>query len=415
MSSLKGGFGQLATIGEAFEVINANVPDLGSEKLRCSGSLGRVVHTPPTSEIDVPHFVKAAMDGFAVKAESTFGASLTSAVVLEVVESVMPGSIPETVLEPGDCVEIGTGAPMPDRADAVVMVENTEPAGESSVSIRKAVAPGENIIEVGSDVSAGAEILKVGTKIQPRHLGVMAACGIEWLSVVREPVVALFSTGPELVEAGGELAPGRIFDINHHTLKAALISDGCSVIELGIVPDDERSLDKAISESLERADLMVLSGGSSLGGGDLVDEAFKRAGELLLHGVAVKPGKPLVVGRADGPDLETGKSEPKLLIGLPGYPMSALSDYYIFVQPLIRRALGITNHPSFTHAPLRSKHASTVGRYEFLPVRLEDGEAVAISKGSSAISALAEADGFVEIAENTEVVEAGSVLRVTLF
>lgn len=415
MGRLKPGFGRLATLGEAFDLLFEHVPRLGPEKIAPTDALGRVVAKRTSSEIDVPHFVKAAMDGFAVRAEDTFGATQAAPKTLRVTGSVMPGELADLALAPEECAEIGTGAPIPEGADAVVMVEYTESGPEDTVVVSKGVAPRENLVEIGSDVSAGEEILPDGTRIEPRHLGVMAACGIEWLEVKRKPVVALFSTGPELVAAGGELEPGRIFDINFHTLRGALVTDGCRVIEMGIVPDEAGPLDEAIAEATRSADLLVLSGGSSLGGGDLVDDAFSRAGELVLHGVAVKPGKPLVLGTAVGPDVETGKEVTKLLIGLPGYPMSALSDYYIFVRPLLQRALGVESRSSTTRATLRQKHASTVGRYEFLPVRLEGDEALTLGKGSSAISALAGADGFVEIDENTEVLQAGAEVSVRLF
>lgn len=299
---------------------------------------------------------------------------------------------------------------MPSGADAVVMVEYTE-AGEEPgwVQIRKPVAPGENLIEVGSDVAAGATILNAGTWLEPRHLGALAAIGLESVPVKRRLRVALFSTGPELLQPGTELAPGRIFDINSHTLRGALAADGCEVVDLGLVPDELDPLLSALQLGLEKADLVLLSGGSSLGGGDLVVEAFERTGKLILHGVAVKPGKPVVMGTSTNGGIE------KMMIGLPGYPMSALSDYYIFVQWFIRRAYGMTRAPVLAEATIARKHASTVGRYEFLPVRLEAGIATPLTKSSSSISALAEADGFVEIEENVEVIEKGDAVRVRMF
>jgi molybdopterin molybdotransferase len=235
------------------------------------------------------------------------------------------------------------------------------------------------------------------------------------VEVFRRPKVALFSTGPEIIEAGGTLQAGRIFDVNTHTLKAALIDDGCEVHDLGIVPDEPDALDRALADGLREADVVLLSGGSSLGGGDLVDEAFARKGDLILHGVAVKPGKPVVLGTAKGRQLDGDGEVEKMLIGLPGYPTSALSDYYIFVQPFLLSAMGVASRPSFVEATLARKHPSTVGRYEFLPVRLEGDDAIPLTKGSSAISPLAEADGWVEINENVEVVEKGERVRVRLF
>lgn len=410
MPTLKPGFGKLAMLFEVFTILEDHVPVLETERVGLGDALHRVLAEDVQSRIDVPHFQKSAMDGYAVMAADTFHAADSTPKVLQVVESVTPGRMPEIEITSGSCTEIGTGAPMPLGADAVVMVEYTEAgASEGWVQIRKPVAPGENLVEVGSDVAAGTTILKGGTWLEPRHLGALAAVGLQDVPVRRRLKVALFSTGPELLQPGSELEPGRIFDINSHTLRGALAADGCEVVDLGLVPDELGPLESALQLGLEKADLVLLSGGSSLGGGDLVVEAFEHTGELILHGVAVKPGKPVVMGRAENQGIS------KMMIGLPGYPMSALSDYYIFVQWFIRRAYGMTRAPVLAEATISRKHASTVGRYEFLPVRLEAGMVTPLTKSSSSISALAEADGFVEIEENVEVIEKGDTVRVRMF
>lgn len=408
MSVLKPGFGRLATLAQAFATLEAHLPRIGSETVGLMAALRRVSAHDVAASLDVPHFRKAAMDGYALRAEDTFGATDAKPKSLTVLESVMPGTLPSAEVGAGGCVEIGTGAAMPNGADAVVMVEHTEPNG-GVVDIRKPVAPGENIIEVGSDVRAGDTIIHAGTVLEPRHLGVLAAVGSEQVGVRSKPVAVLFSTGPEIVETTDTPGPGQIFDINRTTLGAALSLDGCEVVDLGIIPDDRAVLRDALEKAIPQGDFVLLSGGSSLGGGDLVTEVFAEVGELHLHGVAVKPGKPLVVGSAPAGD----RIVP--LIGLPGYPMSALSDYYIFVRWMIRRALGVATRLVTADAVLGRKHPSTVGRYEFLPVTLSEGVAMPLTKGSSAISALASADGFIEIDENTEVVESGEPVKVHLF
>lgn len=416
MAGLKPGFGRLATLGDVFDILHAHLPSLGTETVSLDHALHRVLAADVVAGIDVPHFAKVSMDGYAVRAEDTYGAGDETPKALRVIGSAVPGWIPDRSVEPGTCVEIATGAPLPGGADAVVMVEYTEPGDRPDVvQVRRGVAPRDNVIDSASDIAAGTVVLRARTLLEPRHLGVLAAIGAAQVRVVRRPRVALFSTGPELVESGGRLEAGRIFDINNHTLRAALLAAGCEATVLGIVPDDAADLDAAIERGLREADAVMLSGGSSLGGGDLVGDAFRRAGTLLLHGIAVKPGKPVVLGIGRGPDLETGTEVEKMMIGLPGNPMSALSDFYIFVQPFLRRALGLQSRPSFVGAALARKHASTVGRYEFLPVRLDGDEAVPITKGSSSISAMATADGFVEIDENVEVVERGERVRVRLF
>lgn len=404
MSVLKPGFGKLATIGEAFEILERCVPHLGHGSVALGDALHRVCAVDQVCSIDVPHFTKAAMDGYAVIASDTFGSTDGVPVQLEVVETVMPGTVPSIAVTAGTCVEIGTGAPLPDGADAVVMVEQTEVEG-TAVMVRKAVAPRENVIEVGSDLKSGDLVVPRGTRLEPHHLGALAAAGLLEVPVFDRLQVALFSTGPEIVRDPDELRKGTILDINSYTLAAALQQDGCTVVDMGVVPDESGPLEQAVRQGLASADMVLLSGGSSLGGGDLVVEVFSRIGEMLLHGVAVKPGKPLVVGLASS----------KAMIGLPGYPMSALSDYLIFVRWLIRRANAMSAPVLSTSAVLGRKHPSTVGRYEFLPVRLEAGVAVPLTKGSSAITALAQADGFIEIEENTEVLEKGQPVTVRLF
>lgn len=396
-------------MGEALEVLYAHLPQLRHEELELGEALGRVLAVNVTSEIDVPHFVKASMDGYAVVAADTFGAQDSSPVGLDVTDAVTPGRPSTERAGDGRCIEISTGAALPEGADAVVMVENTDPAGEK-VLVRKAVSPGENTIAIGSDISKGDRVLGAGTVLEPRHLGALAAIGRRTVSIFAKPRVALFSTGPEL-SSEGSVTEGKVFDINSSTLRAALISDGCEVKALGVIADDLEALTGALRRALAEADLVLLSGGSSLGRGDLVTEAFSAVGTLLIHGVAVKPGKPLAIGVASA----AGASPERLMIGLPGYPMSALSDYYVFVRPFLKRAMNVITIDRFVEATLSRKHPSAIGRYEFLPVKLEGGQAVPIGKGSSSITALSEADGFIEIDENVEVLEAGAPVSVRLF
>lgn len=412
---LKPGFGRLATLREAIDVLMERSLILEPETVTLHEALNRVLARDLTAPIDVPHFAKAAMDGYAVVAADTFGASDSSPKQLMISGVLSPGRAGEMAVSGGACLEISTGAPMPDGADAVVMVEYTEPAGEGQVRIRKGVGPGDNVIRAASDIQKGAIVLEAGTVLRAPQIGVVAALGLDRVDVVSRPRVAVYSIGSELLQPGEELRPGRIYDINFHTLSAALTDDGFEVLQEQTVPDDLGALESAVARGLDEADLVLVSGGSSLGRSDLVVEAFEKAGRVLIHGVAVKPGKPLVIAVAGGRARDGKTRIEKLMIGLPGYPMSALSDLYVFVQPWLRKVMGVREVPRFTHAVLARKHASVLGRYEFLPVALRDGLAHPLSKGSSSISALASADGFVEVHENTEVLEEGSPVSVRLF
>jgi molybdopterin molybdotransferase len=400
----KAGFGKLMSLSEARELALKNAPDLGTEKVPVGEALGRVLAGPVKIEIDVPHFAKAAMDGYAVRAEDTFGASESSPVRLRAVGHVTPGEVIDRTLGKGECIGISTGAPMPEGADATLMVENTETEGEE-ILVYKTVAPGQNYIKVGSDLSAGSTLFQSGLELAPRHLGVLVAAGLREVEVRRMPRVALMSTGNEIVAPGASLGPGKIYNINSTTLAAALRGFGCEVIDLGVIADKPEAVREAIARALKQADMVMLSGGSSLGRGDFVPGVMGSFGSVLFHGIAVKPGKPTALAVAGS----------KLIFGLPGYPASALSNYYILLEPILERMTGRIVRKSFAEAKMERKVYSTVGRYQFLPVRLEGGKAVPVMRGSSSITTLAAADGFVEIEENVEVVEKGTAVTVRLF
>lgn len=410
MPGLKPGFGRLASLRDAFDTLRRYLPELSAQTIPLREALGRVLAADVVAPIDVPHFTKAAMDGYAVRAEDTFGSSAEAPSRLRVIGCLWPGEVFGEPVESGQAVEIGTGAAMPPGADAVVMVEYTEHDGDAA-AVLKAVAPGDNVIRPGSDVAAGSVVLRAGTALEPRHVGALSALGLAVVTAWRRPRVALFSTGNEILQPGDAPEPGKIFDINTWTLRAALEADGCEPVELGLAPDTRDALRALFERALEIADVVLLSGGSSLGGGDLVGEVLDEIGRALIHGVAIKPGKPVVIGAAKDPV----SGAEKAVIGLPGYPMSCLSDYYILVQPFLDEALGRTRTLTYVDAHMARKHASTVGRYEFLPVRVSEGRAHPLTKGSSAITTLSEATGFVEIDENVEVVEAGTPVRVRLF
>lgn len=400
----KAGFGKLISLPEALELATSNLPDLGTEKVPVENALGRVLAAGVNAEIDVPHFAKAAMDGYAVKASDTFGASESSPLKLRVIGHVTPGVIFDKALEPGECIEISTGAPMPEGADATLMVEYTDKEGDEILAY-KTVAPGDNFINKASDISAGSELLSAGTGLSARHLGSLVAAGVSEVEVTRMPVFTLMSTGNEIIAPGTPLEPGRIYNINSTTLGQSIRGFGCEVIDMGVVKDTPEAVRNAIADALERADVVVLSGGSSLGRGDVVPEIMGEFGKVLFHGIAVKPGKPTALAVAGS----------KLIFGLPGYPTSALSNYYILIEPLLERMTGRKVRKNYISAKMDRKVLSTTGRYQFLPVKIEDGKAIPVMKGSSAITTLATADGFVEIEENVEVMEKDSEVTVRLF
>ncbi|HVE77004.1 MAG TPA: gephyrin-like molybdotransferase Glp [Actinomycetota bacterium] len=406
MTPLKQGFGPLTPAREARSIILRHAQSMPAEDVALLDLPARILTSDVLAPIDVPHFPKSSMDGYAVIATDTSRASEENPVVLRLQSAIATGEWPSEAGEPGNCAEIGTGAALPSGYDAVVMVESTSRDGEL-VSVKAPAAAGENIISPGSDVSSGSIVAGAGTRVGANHLGVLAALGLEKVSVASRPRVGLLSTGPELLAPGAPLTEGKIFEINSFTVGAALASDGAEVVDLGVVPDQLDHVVKAAADGSANTDVLIVSGGSSLGAGDLVVETFEALGELLLHGVAVKPGKPLAVGLT---------SAGKLMIGLPGFPVSALCDYYLFVRPLIFEMTGLRPQPfSSKTASLGVRHESPNGFYEFRLVRLEGGRAMPIYRGSSEISAFGEADGYFEIDEQTEVIEEGSPVEVTRF
>jgi molybdopterin molybdotransferase len=404
----KPGFSELVSLSRAKEILFSLATELPEEKVPLSDSLFRVLSRDIVSPIPVPSFERSAMDGFAVVASSTFGAGAEHPASLKLSGKVVAGEMFSGRLKEGECVEISTGAPLPEGADAVVMVEYTE-REKGHLLVYRRVAPGDSVSMLGSDIEKGAVVLKKGGFLQPKDTGVLAAIGMLEVPVKRRPEVALLVTGNELLPPGSELAPGKIYDINSRTLSDSLRSIGASVIDLGVAPDDRKEIERRLRKAIPEADLLVMTGGSSLGAEDLTLEVARSLGKVLIHGIAVKPGKPVVIARVSG----------KPFLGIPGHPTSALSSFYILIEPLIYRMLGASLSKKKVEAVLTRKVASTIGRYQFLSVSLEERDDIIyahpIMKGSSAISTMTLGNGFIGISENTEVLEKGTKVIVELF
>jgi len=375
------------------------------ERVAIADAMDRVLAEDVTSAVDVPPFDRAGMDGYAVVAEDTFGAGRYEPKVLRCLETVYTGDLPSRAVTHGECIEIATGAPMPQGATAVVMVEETEKTDDPAVRIFTPVYPGQHVGRRGADIKAGQTILRAGTVINPSRIGALAAAGVLEIDVFAKPRVAIVSTGNEIVEPGRPLEPGQIYDINKLTLSSITNAHGGIAINRGTAADSLADLVAAI-ESMRDADVIVFSGGSSVGERDLLLDALKQAGEVLFHGIAVKPGKPTAFGRIG----------PAPVLGMPGYPTSCLSNGYILLVPLLRRIARLPEHrPHQVRVPLAARVVSTTGRYQFYTVRLQDGMAVPAFKASGDITSMAHADGYIEIPAQTDVVEAGEIVEVKLF
>ncbi len=385
-------------------VMGAAVPIGRTERVPLVDADGRVVSRDVTAPMDVPPFDRAAMDGYAVVAADTFGAGTHAAKTLTRVDRVFTGQVPTRGIGPGECIEIATGAPMPAGADAVVMVEETEREGDA-VRVTTPVYPRQNVGFRGADIAAGQVVVTAGQVLNPAKVGAVAATGVRDLEVFARPSVAILSTGNEIAEPGQPLGPGQIYDINRFTLDTIVRRHGGTSAALPIAADSVESLSAALDLARPH-DIIVFSGGSSVGERDLILDVLRQRGTVHFHGIAVKPGKPTVFGAIDGTPV----------FGMPGYPTSCLSNAYLLLVPFLRAVARLPKWmPQTIEAPLARRIVSTTGRHQFYTVRVIDGRAELAFKASGDITSMAHADGYIEIPAQTDVVEAGTMVTVKLF
>ncbi len=405
-------FHELATYEEARAAIEGLDLAPDPERVPLAESRGRVLAERVEADRDVPGFDRASMDGYAVRARDTFGADEADPVSLELVGAVHAGEAPAVTVEPGTLVEISTGAVLPPGADAVVVVEQTDEAGDG-VLVRKPVAPGDSVMLAGADVAAGARALGPGTRVTPREIGLLAALGAETVPVRGRPRVGIVSTGDELVPPGEPLDDdrGQVYDVNSDTLGAGVQEAGGEPVRYPHAGDDLEALERVLLRAADECDLVLSSGSTSASAVDVIYRVVEERGELLLHGVAVKPGKPMLVGRLGGAGY----------VGLPGYPVSALTIFRTFVAPALRSAAGLPEPASATaSAAMAVRERSPAGRHRFMPtglVEAADGSLLAypVDKGSGATTSLVEADGVVEVPADVEYLAAGEPVEVALF
>ena len=396
---------QLVSIHEARRILqDAAVPITRTETAPLAALGGRVLAEAIVATADVPPFARSAMDGYAVIAADVAGASSETPVVLRVIESVFTGRVPSSAVKNGTCSAIATGAPIPAGADAVVIVERTAREGDA-VRVMEAVGAGANVNPRGTDLRAGHTVVHEGAWLTPSRIAAIAAAGHESAVVFARPQVAVLVTGDEVVTPGQPLGPGQIHDVNTAALAATVLEHGGVPITGPIVKDDRTAIREAFARALE-TDLVLVSGGSSVGERDYILDVIAESGEVRFAGIAVKPGKPTVFAIVQG----------RPVFGMPGNPSSCLSNAYLLVAPMLRR---IARLPPVTPRTVRARLASRVtsprGRHQFYTVRVDKGIAQPAFKGSGDITSIANADGYFEIEEATESVEAGATVDVTLF
>jgi putative molybdopterin biosynthesis protein len=400
----------------SYEAAKAKIEDLeltpDAEQVPLAEARGRVLAERVEADRDVPGFDRASMDGYAMRARDTFGADEANPVTVDPIGAVHAGEHPEVTVEPGTVAEISTGAVLPPGADAVVMVERTEES-DDGIRVRKAIAPGDNVMFAGADIAAGARALGPGTRLTPREIGLLAALGRETVPVRGRPRVGIVSTGDELVPPGEPLddSRGQIYDVNSDTLVAGVDEAGGEPVRYPHAGDDLEALESVLLTAAEECDLVLSSGSTSASAVDVIYRVIEERGELLVHGVAVKPGKPMLIGRLGG----------AAYIGLPGYPVSALTIFRTFVAPALRSAAGLPEPVTATvQATMGVRERSPQGRRRFMPTGLvEDGDgrllAYPVDKGSGATTSLVEADGVVEVPADVEYLGQGEAVEVRLF
>ena len=405
-------FRDLASGEELAATIDSLELEAGTERASLENARGRVLAERITAEIDVPGFDRAAMDGYAVRAGDTVGAGEASPVELTVAGTLHAGENPTESIEAGEAIEISTGAVLPPGADAVVVVEATSERGDN-VAIRDAVTPGKNVMPAGADVAAGRRVLGPKTRLTPREIGLLSAIGCDAVTVRKPPTVGIISTGDELVRPDDTLdsAAGQIHDVNSYTIAAAVEEAGGRSRVYPHVGDDEGSITDTLTQAATECDLVLSSGSTSASTMDVIYRVIEHRGELLLHGTAVKPGKPTIVG----------EFEDAAYIGLPGYPVSALTIFRVFVAPAIRAAAGLPERRTATvEADMATRARFEEGRRRFLPVALvEDGDgrtlAYPVDKGSGATTTLVDADGVVDVDAQTAYLDPDESVTVELF
>lgn len=407
-------FFRVKTSEEVFEVLKDFGP-LGAETICTGDALNRVPGKEVVAEEDLPGFSRSTMDGYAVKAADTFAASENLPVLLELTGEVIMGQAPTGTVTHGKAIRISTGGMIPEGADAVVMVEYCHDLDEMTIEVTRPVSPLENVIQPGDDLKKGTVIFEKGVILRPQDIGLMAGLGIQNIEVYKKPRVAIISTGDEVIPIDQKPAPGQVRDINSYTLNAFCIQAGAVPVNLGLCKDTFAGLRETVARALEASDALWISGGSSVGTRDITMEVLESFDgmELLVHGIAISPGKPTIISRIGG----------KAVFGLPGHVASAMVVAEVFLHPFLSRLSGEVrtwedNH-FYQQAELERNVESASGRDDYIRVRLykRGGRFVAdpVFGKSGLISTLVEADGLLKIDRNTEGLYKGQIVDVMLF
>jgi molybdopterin molybdotransferase len=399
------------------------LPDLPQEDVSISAALGRILAEGISSPANLPEFNRSTMDGYAVRSADTFGAAESRPALLAVVGDILMGTLPDRAIAKGETMKIATGGALPEGADAVVMFEQTQPVNAGSIEVVKPVTPSENVVQTGEDIKKGEAILSRGHRMRPQDMSALASVGITSISVLRQPRVSIISTGNEIVPADSDPGPGQIRDSNSYNLEGLISQAGCLPVKKGIIRDEYARLRETLDAAISDSDLVLMTGGSSVGTADLTARVINDAGQpgVLVHGVSLKPGKPLVVG------LVGSLHGHVPVFGLPGHPAAVSICFEVFVKPLLSRMSGEIPNPVLEGVPafrtvkahLVRSIASSPGREDHVRVTLEKrGDSLwarPVFGASGLISTLVKAVGTVVIPVNKIGIETGEEVEVRLF
>ena len=396
-------FGKLMTRLDAVHLIDENIKRIKRvEDVHIEGASGRVLAEDVIAVSNVPPFDRSSMDGYAVKAKDTAGAS-SKPIALRLIGVRHAGEVFDGVIGDNECMEIATGAPVPKGADAVVMVEYTELSGKM-VEIHKEARLGDNIAPEGEDIKKGEAVVKLDEVLTPGKIGAIAALGFFKVKAYAMPRVAIYSTGNEIAPQGKPLNPGQVYDINSYTLSAVVAANGCIPVRMGLVRDDLEAIADAVRNTVNY-DVAVFSGGSSVGVRDLFAGVIEELGVVHFHGLRVKPGKPTLFGKI-------GETP---VFGMPGYSTSCLNNAYVFLVPALRKIAGLPTAEERTVKARLSRPIKAEGeREQFYSVHVDEGEAVPVFKQSGDITSMAYANGYIIIPIGTKLLESGTEVTVYL-
>ncbi|MDI6882196.1 MAG: molybdopterin molybdotransferase MoeA [Methanothermobacter sp.] len=395
---------ELLPVKEAFKLLDENQKLTNEETIDLINAHGRVNSRRLTSKLDSPPFNKAAMDGYAIKAEDTFQARADNPIKLKVIDAISAGNVSNVKVRNGEAVKIATGAPIPEGADAVIMEEYTNQEG-NEIEVLQPTSPGENIAPKGEDIKAGETILEPGTVMRPQELAITASAGYNTIKVYKKPRVKIIITGDELIEPGTKPEPGKIINSNKYSLKALVESAKASpTVEHS--PDNPKILKEKIEEAIRGYDMIITTGGTAISKGDIVVDTVDKLGQIIFHGVAIRPGKPLAFGLI----------EDKPVFMLSGYPVAAMVQFDIFVRYYLLRMQNINYEHQLVERICQRKTPSRLGRTDYIRAFTDDkiAEPILIS-GSGVIKSMVKSNSYIVIEENTEGIDKNSKCNVILF